>query len=209
MTRGDAKTRLLDAAMRVIRVKGYDATTVDDLCIAAGVTKGAFFHHFSSKEALGVAAAQHWTNVTAPLFAAAPYHQAATPAQRVLDYVLFRRLLLNGAVSDITCLAGTMVQEVYDSHPLIRDACGASISSHAATLVPDIRAAMEARAVTGFTADSLALYTQAVLQGAFVLAKATSSPAVAVDCVDHLYRHLANLFDLPAEPPPHTPQEQP
>ena len=34
------------------------------------------------------------------------------------------------------------------------------------TLVPDIRAAMKARGVSGFTPESLALHTQAVLQGA-------------------------------------------
>jgi TetR/AcrR family transcriptional regulator, transcriptional repressor for nem operon len=35
---------------------------VDDLRKAAGVTKGAFFHHFESKEDLAVAAAQYWNS---------------------------------------------------------------------------------------------------------------------------------------------------
>lgn len=50
-----AKTKILDAALSVIRAKGYAAATVDDLCEVAGVTKGPFFHHFRRKE-LGVAA---------------------------------------------------------------------------------------------------------------------------------------------------------
>lgn len=45
-----------------------------------------------------------------------------------------------------------------------------------------------------WTAEGLALYTQAVLQGAFVLAKAKGSPKVAVDCVDHLHRYIEMLF---------------
>ena len=44
----DSRDKLLDAAMHVIRQKGYDATTVDDICAEAGLTKGAFFHHFAS-----------------------------------------------------------------------------------------------------------------------------------------------------------------
>jgi TetR/AcrR family transcriptional repressor of nem operon len=207
MARGDARLKLLDAAVRVIRTKGYESTTVDDLCASAGVTKGAFFHHFASKDELGVEAARRWTEVTAPLFASAPYHQPVDAADRVLAYVLFRRALLDGPVPDVTCLAGTMAQEVYDTHPRIRDACSASICGHAATLVDDIQAAMTAERVVGFTAESLALYTQAVLQGAFVLAKATGGTAVAFDCVDHLYRHLATLFHRPPEPPLFQPKE--
>ena len=55
-----AKDKILDAALMVIRAKGYTATTVDDLCAASDVTKGAFFHHFKSKDDLAIAAADPW-----------------------------------------------------------------------------------------------------------------------------------------------------
>ena len=42
--------------------------------------------------------------------------------------------------------------------------------------------------------ESLALHTQAVLQGAFVIAKAANSIQPAVDSLDHLKRYLALLF---------------
>ncbi|OCW55862.1 TetR/AcrR family transcriptional regulator [Hoeflea olei] len=195
-----ARTRLLEAARDVIRAKGYAATTVDDLCARAGVTKGAFFHHFRSKEALGVAAADFWAETTSAMFAGAPYHAPDDPYERLLAYLRFRRDLLGaGELDEITCLAGTMVQEVYDSAPAIRDACHAAISGHAMTLTADIRAAMEARGVTGFTPESLALHTQAVLQGAFVLAKAGNSVALARDSVDHLIRYVTLIFSHPRE----------
>ena len=52
----NTKTNLLEAALAVVRAKGYSATTVDDICQAAGVSKGAFFHHFKSKEELAIEA---------------------------------------------------------------------------------------------------------------------------------------------------------
>jgi TetR/AcrR family transcriptional repressor of nem operon len=190
-----AKARLLDAALAVIRTKGYSGTTVDELCAAAGVTKGAFFHHFKSKDAIGVAAADYWSETTGALFAGADYHHHADPLDRVLGYVAFRKALLQGGVPEFTCLVGTMVQETYQTTPAIREACDRSISDHAATLEADIAAAMLARGMSpAWTAKSLALHTQAVLQGAFILAKAKGGPEIAADSVDHLTRYLELLF---------------
>ena len=202
-----AKAKLLDAALTVIRIKGYSATSVDELCAAAGVTKGAFFHHFKSKDELGVAAADYWSEMTGALFANAPYHQPADPLERVLAYVAFRKALLEGGVPDFTCLVGTMVQETYETAPAIREACERSITGHAETLEADIAAAIaERRMKPDWTAKSLALHTQAVIQGAFILAKATSGTsggaagetkggaAIAADSIDHLYRYIKLLF---------------
>ena len=203
VARPAAKAKLLDAAVSVIRTKGYSATTVDQLCAAAGVTKGAFFHHFDNKDALGVAAAEYWSEMTGALFAAAPYHDHADPLDRVLAYVAFRKAILQGSVPEFTCLVGTMVQETYDTSPAIRDACARSICGHAATLESDIEAAMRARAMSpDWTAKSLALHTQAVLQGAFILAKAQGGPEIAAESVDHLRRYIELLFDRTSPPKP-------
>ena len=198
--RGDARTRLLDAARDVIRQKGFAATSVDDLCRAAGVTKGAFFHHFRTKEALGVAAADHWAETRGALFATAPYHAPEDPLDRLLAYLAFRRAIIGGETFEYTCLVGTMTQEVHASSSAIRDACADSILGHAATLEPDIAAAMLDRDIRGdWTADSLARHTQAVLQGAFILAKATGDPGMARESVDHLIRYVRQLFGLTSE----------
>jgi TetR/AcrR family transcriptional repressor of nem operon len=191
-----ARTRLLDAALRVLRERGYNATTVDDLCAAAGVTKGAFFHHFKSKEDLAVAAADHWSAVTGEMFAQAPYHRHADPLDRVLGYIDLRAELVRGELAEFTCVAGTMAQEVFRSHPIIREACWASISGHAERLEIDLAETLDRYPVVGEpTARGLALHTQAVIQGAFILAKAKNDPQLATDSIRHLRRYLELLFD--------------
>ncbi|MCX2725128.1 TetR/AcrR family transcriptional regulator [Roseibium salinum] len=190
-----AKDKLLAAALKIVRAKGYAATNIDEICAEAGVTKGGFFHHFKSKEDWAVAAAAYWSQMTGDLFEKAPYHEPEDPLQRVLAYIAFRKDLLSGELAEFTCLLGTMVQETYGTSPAIRAACWEGISSHADTLVPYIQAAMDAHGIRGdWTAQSLALHTQAVLQGAFILAKASEDPQRAAESVDHLYRYVELLF---------------
>lgn len=193
-----ARNKILGSALAVIRTKGYAATSVDDLCAAAGVTKGAFFHHFRSKEDLAVAAADFWSETTGALFASAPYHAHRDPLDRVLGYIDFRKAILIGDIPEFTCLAGTMVQETYASNPAIRDACARAILTHAEKVEPDIAAAIaQHRLAPSWTAKSLALHMQAVLQGAFILAKARGGAQVAAESIDHLRRYVELLFQTP------------
>ncbi|RYG97832.1 MAG: TetR/AcrR family transcriptional regulator [Alphaproteobacteria bacterium] len=191
----ESRTKLLDAALNVFRAKGYTATRVEDICAAAGLSKGSFFHHFKTKDELAIAAAGRWTEVTGALFRDADYHKPADPVDRVLGYIEFRKQLLRGALAEYTCLLGTLIQEVYDTNPPIRQACQASISYHVATLVEDIEAAKAVHAPGAtWSAESLALHTQAVLQGSFIIAKAHYDVDPAADSVDHLKRYVAGLF---------------
>ena len=56
------KTReqLIDVATKLFEVKGYADTSVNEVCEALGITKGALFHHFKSKEGLFLAV---WTRL--------------------------------------------------------------------------------------------------------------------------------------------------
>jgi TetR/AcrR family transcriptional repressor of nem operon len=188
-----ARQALLAAAIRLIRANGYAATSVADLCAAAGVTKGAFFHHFASKDRLAVAAAGHFTDMAANWFSMAPFVHLADPVDRVLGYVDFRIARLSPDLAQSTCLLGTLVQEAYGSSAEIREACFAGIVRQAEGLEPDLAAAISEHCLD-LDARALALHTQAVLQGAFILAKAADDPAPAVASLLHLKRYLALLF---------------
>lgn len=194
----NAREKLLNAAMRAIRERGYSGTSVDELCAAAGVTKGAFFHHFASKEELGVAAADFFASRAAAMFAEEPHRGLADPVGRLLAYLDQRRALMCGELPDATCLLGTMVQEAYETHPAIREACGKAMFDHAGWLEADIREAMQGLgSKPDWTAASLAAHMTAVIQGAFILAKAKQDWQVAIESIDHLRRYIAMLFEWP------------
>ncbi len=52
--------RLLDVAMECFARQGYDATGVAELCERAGVSKGAFYYHFPSKQQLFLELIERW-----------------------------------------------------------------------------------------------------------------------------------------------------
>jgi len=192
----DSKTKLLDAALKVIRAKGYAATTVEDICSEAGVTKGSFFHHFKTKDDLALSATAHWEAMTEGFFAAAPYHKPSDPLDRLIGYVKFRDAILAGELPDYTCLLGTLVQETYATHPDIRAACDRGMSRHIAELTRDVEAAKKLYAPKArWSAESVGYFIQSVLQGSFVFAKAKQSPEVVRENLDHLQRYLQSLFN--------------
>lgn len=189
-----ARDKLLEAAVKLIRAQGYAGTSVEQLCAEAGVTKGAFFHHFSSKEALGVAAADYWSASTGQFFANAPYHQLEDPVDRILGYIDLRIALIGGPVETFSCVAGTMVQEAFRTSAAIRAACEASIAGNASALESDIEAALAQCGIDDVKASSLALHVQTVIQGGFVLAKAGGGADMACDALIHLKRYFEMLF---------------
>ncbi len=151
-----------------MRVKGYAATSVNDIAAAAGVTKGSFFHHFATKEACAREAAVHWREKS-KADAANSSRKAVGPRERVLAYMDFRMSLLGGPVAKYACYVGTVLHEVHDTHPELAADIAASLLDQARALEPDLAAALGKRRAE---AHDLAIHIEASIQGALLLAKA-------------------------------------
>jgi AcrR family transcriptional regulator len=56
----ETRIRILESAVKLFSTRGYSAASVDDICEEAGISKGAFYHHFKSKQALFLALLDGW-----------------------------------------------------------------------------------------------------------------------------------------------------
>jgi TetR/AcrR family transcriptional regulator, transcriptional repressor for nem operon len=200
--RGVARRALLDAAHGLVRRQGWSGTSVDQLCTAAGVTKGAFFHHFASKEALGVTAAEQWTErAREHIFERAELVAIGDPLKRLIAHIDLRLAMIDGPAEDYSCFVGTMVQESFATSDTLRAAANASLTAYALRLATDIQQAIDRYGIApGISALSLSYHIQAVLQGAFVLAKAKGDPAFGRDTIAHLKRYVIMLFSKEPNP---------
>src|SRR5262249_28616077 len=151
------KQKLLDAAQELMLAKGYTATSVDDVCEAAGLTKGSFFHYFEGKEHLGKLVAQRFFDSRKESFQSAPFHRKKDPLERIFGFVDFLIERSRTPEGGKGCLLGTFVQELSATHPQIRDVCATCFEEQAAFLERDLEEAKRMHAPRArWTARSLA-----------------------------------------------------
>jgi TetR/AcrR family transcriptional repressor of nem operon len=191
----DPKTRenLLDAAQRLMLAKGYAATSVEEVCDAAGLTKGAFFHYFADKEALGRAAVSRFVERGAESFRDARFLREADPLRRTLGFVDHMIDLVGRGPEG--CLVGVFSLELADTHPKIRAICARTFDTWAATLramLDEAKARCAPR--TRIDTAALALHFFAVFEGAMLLRRAMGRPDLVTSSLA-LYRdHVERLF---------------
>lgn len=191
----DTKQKLLDSAMKLMIGKGFKATTVDEICAEAGLTKGSFFHYFEGKEDLAKATVKHFHQFQQCMFDGAEFRSLADPLERVFGRLEFVACFARNPQIPKSCLIGNLVQEIAGTHDDIRRVCESSLDAAGADFERDVAAAKLKHAPKAdFDPASVARLFLTVIQGSMIMAKASQNPAVFEDNVAHLRRYIESLF---------------
>jgi len=196
------RERLLDAAQTLVLAQGFAGTSVDGIVAAAGLTKGAFFHHFESKHGLARALLTRYAEQDAAHLAQHMAHAerlATDPAQQLLVFVgLFADEMAELSAPAAGCLYASYAAEAglldADAQRIVRKALlgwrtrlGAKLDQAAARHgLPDgvPRAGLEDLLLT-------------VFEGAFILSRVLGEPHLVAAQLRHVRHYLALLFDPP------------
>jgi TetR/AcrR family transcriptional repressor of nem operon len=194
-TSSPTREKLLAAAQELMLSQGYTATSVDDVCQAAGVTKGSFFHYFEGKEHLGMLVAERFFAGRRELFRSAPFHGKKDPLDRVLGCVDFLIEMSRSPQAAKGCLLGTFAQELSATHPKIREVCQGCFDAQAEGLKRDLDEAKGKYAPRArWSTQSLAEHLIAVLQGSIILAKVKQDPRMIEHSLTHFREYICHVF---------------
>jgi TetR/AcrR family transcriptional repressor of nem operon len=190
---------ILDAATELMHLKGYQATTLDDVLRESGVGKGNFYYHFKSKEELGYAIldqiiASFLERTVEPCFV-----DGATPRLAQIHCFLDRVLTAQRQRNCVGgCALGNLASELSDVHEGFRARLSGVFSAWNERLTV---ALAEAQATGSVRADcrpeAVAQFLVASLEGAILMTKLTKDIEVMERCVEEMKRYLT-LYEVGA-----------
>ncbi len=189
--------KLVEAAMRLILRHGFAATGVDRICAEAGVTKGAFFHYFKSKEEIGLAAMTAWTDHGMSLYAAArqdPQEDPLAALHRFFDIMIG---FVNQSGEELSCVLGMMTQETAATAPHLRESADLHLTTwvvFASGLLSDAKRAHPP--AVDFDPEEIAWMLNSLWQGSMLINKARRTPAMVIRNLEHARAYVDSLFNL-------------
>jgi TetR/AcrR family transcriptional repressor of nem operon len=184
---------VIEAATRLVHLKGYQNTSVDDVLSASGVGKGNFYHYFKSKEDLGYAILDRVVDAfieraLEPCFAdpdGARLAQIRCFLGRVREAQRDRHCVGG-------CMFGNLAAELSDVHEGFRSRLAEVFARWRARLARALEEAQRRGELSPEARpDAVAHFLIASLEGAMLLAKLTKDIAVMDRCVEEMNRYLS------------------
>jgi TetR/AcrR family transcriptional repressor of nem operon len=189
------RDRLVLESVRLFVEKGYAATSVDEICAAAGATKGAFFHHFSNKEEIGLESIDRYAGARFTAMKEGSETWPADPVERL--YVLIDRLeeIAATRIGSRGCLLAIMAMELGIVNERFRLKCAEYLSSWAAYFNETCEAAFRARGARASGAE-IAAYFVTLFEGSVVMARAHNDATVYARNFALFRRHVEMMLNV-------------
>jgi TetR/AcrR family transcriptional regulator, transcriptional repressor for nem operon len=200
------RDRILDSAQRIVLERGFSATSVDAVLAEAGATKGAFFHHFPSKNDLGRALLERYAAADERMLddvMAAAEAESDDPGEQIVAFVRhFEQASEELASAAPGCLFVSFIYERQLAGDGDDDLIAGSIRHWRERLLEKLEAAARAHPpALAVDLPSLADQVFTTFEGGFILARAMDDPSQLRAQLTHLRHYLELLFQIAPEQP--------
>lgn len=195
------RQKLMTATRELILHQGFSATGVDEICTQAGVTKGAFFHHFKTKEDIGLAAMADWAEFGMQLYAQAKAEPRRYPLDHVHRFFGIMLGFVNNLPPPLTCVVGIMAQELAAANPAVQRASSGYLgiwTEFARQLLEEAKAAQKPE--VDFDSTKVAWMLNCLWQGSMLIAKARQEPEIIRQNLESARDYVDGLFSSDSVP---------
>jgi len=191
----EKKRRIVESTIRLILRHGYASTTVDEICALAGVTKGSFFHYFSTKEEACRAAMDAWSAAWQGILDAAGFEAIRDPRERVFHLLDVMETTYLSPDIDCGCVVGMVAQELALSNEGMRGHAETQFNLWLAGVTEMLEAVKRAGPTAQeFESASVARFMIGVVQGSMLVAKTLQDRQLIVENLRHLRAYLSRLL---------------
>lgn len=206
MARDGAKTRerILDEAQTLILDRGLAGTSIDDVLTAAGTSKGAFFHHFPSKNDLARAIVQRYADGDIAFleeFMGKAESQTDDPAEQLVAFIRSFEDAADEIVSQqASCLYVSYIfeRQLFDNGT--NDLIASALLAYRDRISAKVAAAVDLHPpATPVDAVTLADHLTVTFEGAFILTRALDDPGLMRTQLELVRRYVASLFGVAAD----------
>jgi TetR/AcrR family transcriptional repressor of nem operon len=192
MAKASTRDRVIEAALSLMLAKGYPATTVDEICAEADVSKGSFYHFFSSKEELGLAALDAYSQKGFQALQAGSYVSLEDPRERLFGFLEHAQAIAEDVWGN-GCLLGNMAVELADTNETMRKRISQIFEKLAGRLAEMFAVVVEDDRDDSPGALELAEFFLSALEGSIVLAKAHDDWARVPAALENFRRYVEML----------------
>jgi TetR/AcrR family transcriptional regulator, transcriptional repressor for nem operon len=193
----ESQERLILATQGLILRQGYSATTVDQICADAGLTKGSFFHHYANKDAIGLAAIDAWGAMGSRLYSAAWSNPTVDPLVQ-LNRMFDIMISFTQRDEPCACVIGMMSQELAQSHPKLAALCAKHLDDWTQHVARMLDAAKKRHKPTkAFDSECVGWFLNSIWQGSMLIGKVRQAPQMIVSNLEHARAYVHGLFGKP------------
>ena len=194
--KSNTKEEILVAACRLISLRGFHQTSLDDILRESNVGKGNFYYYFKSKEELGYAILDRTAEIYREGIFASVLKNGRDPLQQIFQFLdrIVEVQRQAGCVGG--CLMGNLALELSDLHEGFRRRLAQIFDDWRERLEKQLEVARQQGQLNPMTdPKAMGRFLLAGVEGGILLAKVTKDPQVLEQCVEQLKRHLVPLFE--------------
>ncbi|MEJ2630539.1 MAG: TetR/AcrR family transcriptional regulator [Acidihalobacter sp.] len=189
------RQRLLEAAHREIYEHGYQAASLDRILADTGLSKGALYHHFGTKQALGLAVVNEVIGTRMQEEWIEPIQQAQRPLQTIIELLGLKQKRATEMSIRLGCDLNNLMQEMSPLDEAFRQSLAKVITQWRATLESGLRRSREIGELrSGVDCARTALFVVAAIEGCVGTSKNQRSVEEHRDCLDGVKDYLYSLY---------------